>query len=46
MMQILETDKIGSATSPLNLSKIVSVTNKNLSPNVGDVVVVKHLVKV
>jgi hypothetical protein len=41
-MQI-EVDKIGSATSPLNLGKTVSVISENLSPKSGDVVVVKAL---
>ncbi len=40
---ILEVDKIGSATSPLNLGKTVSVIDENLSPKSGDVVVVKAL---
>lgn len=40
---ILEVDKIGSATSPLNLGKTVSVISENLSPKAGDVVVVKAL---
>ncbi|MBX7171960.1 MAG: hypothetical protein K1X72_13440 [Pyrinomonadaceae bacterium] len=42
-MQVLEVDKIGSATSPLNLGKTVSVIEENLSPKAGDVVVVKAL---
>jgi hypothetical protein len=42
-MQDLEVDKIGSATSPLNLSKTVSVIAENLSPKSGDVVVVRAL---
>lgn len=42
-MQVLEVDKIGSAVSPLNLSKTVSVIAENLSPKSGDVVVVKAL---
>lgn len=40
---ILEADKIGSATSPLNLTKTVSVINENNAPKAGDVVVVKAL---
>ncbi|HRH40942.1 MAG TPA: hypothetical protein PKY82_04805 [Pyrinomonadaceae bacterium] len=40
---ILEVDKIGSATSPLNLGKMVSVIDENLSPKAGDVVIVKAL---
>lgn len=42
-MQVLEVDKIGSAVSPLNLGKTVSVIDENLSPKAGDVVVVKAL---
>ena len=42
-MQFIEVDKIGSATSPLNLSKIVSVISEYDSPAAGDVVVVKAL---
>src|SRR5215213_5820923 len=42
-MQVLEVDKIGSATSPLNLGKKVSVIKENLSPKAGDVVVVRAL---
>lgn len=42
-MKVLEVDKIGSATSPLNLGKTVSVIDENLSPKSGDVVVVKAL---
>ena len=42
-MQILEADKIGSATSPLKLAKTVSVIDENDAPKAGDVVVVKAL---
>ncbi len=42
-MQILEADKIGSATSPLKLTKMVSVIFENNQPKAGDVVVVKAL---
>ena len=42
-MIILEADKIGSATSPLHLSKTVTVINENTAPKVGDVVVMKAL---
>ncbi len=42
-MQVLEADKIGSATSPLNLTKTVSVIDENTLPKAGDVVVVKAL---
>ncbi len=40
---ILEADKIGSATSPLNLTKTISVIDENNVPKAGDVVVVKAL---
>jgi hypothetical protein len=40
---ILEADKIGSATSPLNLAKTVAVIGENNAPKVGDVVVVRAL---
>lgn len=40
---ILEADKIGSATSPLDLTKTISVTSENNQPRPGDVVVVKAL---
>ena len=42
-MKILEADKIGSATSPLNLTKTVTVIEENNAPKVGDVVVVRAL---
>ena len=42
-MQILEADKIGSATSPLKLTKTVNVIDENNAPKAGDVVVVKAL---
>jgi len=42
-MQVLEADKIGSATSPLKLTKTVAVTSENDSPKAGDVVVVRAL---
>jgi hypothetical protein len=42
-MQILGADKIGSATSPLDLTKAVSVISECVSPHVGDVVAVKAL---
>lgn len=42
-MKVLEADKIGSATSPLNLKKTVSVIDENNSPRPGDVVVVRAL---
>jgi len=40
---ILEADKIGSATSPLNLTKTVAVIYENNQPKAGDVVVVRAL---
>ncbi len=42
-MQVLEADKIGSATSPLKLAKTVNVIDENDAPKAGDVVVVKAL---
>lgn len=42
-MRVLEADKIGSATSPLKLTKTVSVIDENDSPKAGDVVVVRAL---
>jgi hypothetical protein len=42
-MMILEADKIGSATSPLNLKKTISVILENDAPKAGDVVVVRAL---
>ncbi|MDQ6787869.1 MAG: hypothetical protein M3033_13765 [Acidobacteriota bacterium] len=42
-MKVLEADKIGSATSPLKLTKTVSVISENNAPKVGDVVVVRAL---
>ena len=43
MMKVLEADKIGSATSPLKLTKTVAVVGENDSPKAGDVVVVRAL---
>lgn len=42
-MIILEADKIGSATSPLKLTKTVVVISENNAPKAGDVVVVRAL---
>lgn len=42
-MQILEADKIGSAVSPLSLTKTVAVISENKAPKVGDAVVVRAL---
>jgi len=40
---IIEADKIGSATSPLNLSRSLTVTGAGGPPRAGDVVVVRVL---
>src|SRR4030095_32399 len=40
---IIDADKIGSATSPLNVSKTVAVVDSSPSPRAGDVVVVRAL---
>lgn len=42
-MKVLQIDKIGSATSPLDLTKTVSVTPENNVPKAGDVVAVRAL---
>jgi hypothetical protein len=42
-MMILVADKIGSATSPLKLTKTVRVIGENNSPKAGDVIVVRAL---
>jgi len=42
-MQVLEADKIGSATSPLKLTKTIAVISENNAPKAGDVVVVRAL---
>lgn len=42
-MILIEIDKIGSATSPLNLAKTIAVVAENLNPKAGDVVVVRAL---
>lgn len=41
--RIIDADKIGSATAPLNLSKTVAVVETNSSPRPGDVVAVGAL---
>jgi hypothetical protein len=41
--RIIEADKIGSATSPLNLSRTISVIESNGAPRAGDVVAVRVL---
>lgn len=40
---VVEADKVGSATSPLNLSKTVAVVSKCETPRAGDVVVVRAM---
>jgi hypothetical protein len=40
---VIDVDKIGSATSPLALSKTVAVVSSSASPKAGDVVVVQAL---
>ena len=42
-IKVVDVDKIGSATSPLGLSKTVAVVNGSRSPRAGDVVVVRAL---
>jgi hypothetical protein len=42
-VNIIDADKIGSATSPLNLSRTVTVTPSTSTPHAGDVVVVRAL---
>src|SRR6266851_4405784 len=41
--QIIDVDKIGSATSPLALARTVSIVDTNGAPRAGDVVVVRVL---
>ncbi len=43
LVKIVEADKIGSATSPLGLSRIVAVTDTTAVPRAGDVVAVRAL---
>ena len=43
MSRIIEADKIGSATSPLNLSRTISVIESNGAARAGDVVAVRVL---
>jgi hypothetical protein len=40
---IIDADKIGSATAPLNLSKTVAVVQSSASPQAGDVIAVRAL---
>ncbi|MBS1795191.1 MAG: hypothetical protein JSS81_15135 [Acidobacteria bacterium] len=42
-MKYIEADKIGSATSPLGLTKTIAVVDANDAPRAGDVVVVRAL---
>src|SRR6476661_3012547 len=42
-LKIIDVDKIGSATSPLNLAKTVGMVSSCESPRAGDVVVVRAL---
>jgi hypothetical protein len=42
-IHIIDADKIGSASSPLNLSRTVAVVSASDSPRAGDVVVVRAL---
>ena len=39
----MEADKLGSATSPLGLSRTVAVTNSTATPKAGDVIAVRTL---
>ena len=43
VVTIVEADKIGSATSPLNLAKTLAVTDTVAIPQAGDVIVVRAL---
>src|SRR5215207_5846221 len=42
-INVIDVDKLGSATSPLGLNKTVAVISGSLSPGAGDVVVVRAL---
>src|SRR5207237_8712015 len=42
-ISVVKVDKIGSATSPINLSRSLSVVGKNGAARAGDVVVVRVL---
>src|SRR4030095_12361438 len=41
--RIIDADKIGSATSPLHVSKTVAVVDSSSSPRAGDLIVVRPL---
>jgi len=43
IVRVVEADKIGSATSPLDLTKTVAITDSTATPRAGDVVVVRTL---
>jgi hypothetical protein len=43
VVTIVEADKLGSATSPLHLTRTVAVTNASQSPQAGDVIAVRTL---
>jgi hypothetical protein len=43
LVTIVEADKLGSATSPLGLSRTVAVTSSSRTPQAGDVVAVRTL---
>lgn len=42
-IKVIDLDKIGSATSPLRLTKTVAMVSSAASPNAGDVIVVRAL---
>jgi hypothetical protein len=42
-IKVIDVDKIGSATSPLNLAKTVAIVSSCQSPRAGDVIVVRAL---
>ncbi|HKP72148.1 MAG TPA: hypothetical protein VJT82_04365 [Pyrinomonadaceae bacterium] len=42
-VRVVEADKIGSATSPLNLTRTLAVVGESETPRAGDVVVVRAL---
>ena len=42
-IQVIDADKIGSATSPLNLTRTVAVVPSLQSPRAGDIAVVRAL---
>src|SRR5262245_17120855 len=42
-INVIDVDKIGSATSPLGLTKTVALVSSTASPKAGDVIVVRAL---